>query len=245
MTYRERVVSTVRSAQPALIIGAVLPLVAFVALLIAVGGFREAFHVFGYRAYVAAQVYVVALLAVVLYGAPVYAFLAQTGSANWFTAALVGIAPGVGAFLVGIFPSGRLSNANFTVGPMVMICGVFVALMTHALSVEPGPETTAREARSSTLRRLSRVLVVAAILGQAWTVRSGGRPPAQKFAALNFVSGAAVYVLPFLVAALGCALYSYYTTPRPRGAMRIAEMVAMLGVGIVLLLPAAYVIRML
>jgi len=52
------------------------------------------------------------------------------------------------------------------------------------------------------------------------------------------------YVAPFLLAAFGCALYSYHLAPRPRGAAPIVEMVVLLGVGAVLVEPAVRVLSM-
>jgi hypothetical protein len=128
---------------------------------------------------------------------------------------------------------------------MVMLCGVFVALVTHALMLDTASEaTTPAAARSSKFRRLSRVFVAAAVLGQTWTFFVRHTPPGQDFAALQVVGDMAGYVAPFLLAAFGCALYSYYLAPRPRGAAPIVEMVVLLGVGAMLLEPAVRVLRM-
>jgi hypothetical protein len=125
-----------------------------------------------------------------------------------------------------------------------MICGSFVALTTHAFVLEADSQSTrpAVGPRSALFRTLSRVFAVAAILGQAWTFLFVKHTPPGNFAALGFVTGAVVYVAPFLFAAFGCALYSYYVVPRPRSIAPIVEMVVLVGVGIALLLPAAYVI---
>jgi hypothetical protein len=265
VTYREHFVATVQRAQVPLIAGAVLPNVGFLALLLVMFGIgasragnpqlvhaaireagRELVQGFPYAALRSARIYLVALGAVAVYGAPAYALLSRIGRANWLTAALVGIAPGIAAFLVGIYPSGRLANANYTVGPLVMLCGVFVALVTHALMLEVAFEATtqAAAARSSMFRRLSRVFVMAAVLGQTWALFITHTPPGTDFAALQVVGDIAAYVAPFLLVAFGCALYSYHLAPRPRGAAPILEMVALLGVGAVLLEPAVRVLRM-
>ncbi len=205
---------------------------------------RELVQTFPTVALLTARTYLVALGAVAVYGAPAYALLARLGRANWLTAALVGIAPGIAAFLVGIYPSGRLANANYTVGPMVMLCGVFVALVTHALMLEAASESTTRAAaRSSMFRRLSHVFVVAAVLGQTWTFFVRHTPPGRDFAALQNVGDLAAYVAPFLLTAFGCALYSYHFAPRPRGAAPVVEMIVLLGVAVLLLSPAVYILR--
>jgi hypothetical protein len=64
------------------------------------------------------------------------------------------------------------------------------------------------------------------------------------FVALHVVGDIAGYVAPFLLAAFGCALYSYHLAPRPRGAAPIVEMVVLLGVGAVLVEPAVRVLSM-
>jgi hypothetical protein len=264
VTYREHLAATLQRAQLPLIAGAVLPNVGSLVLLLGMFGIsasratspefvqeivrevgREMVQGLPYRALFAARIYLLALGAVAAYGAPAYALLAWCNRANWLTAALVGIAPGIAAFLVGIYPSGRLANANYTVGPLVMLCGVFVALATHALVLEAASESTTRSAaRSSMFRRLSRVFVVAAILGQVWSLFVVHTPPGQDFAALQVVGDIAAYVAPFVLAAFGLAFYSYHLAPRPRGAAPIVEMVVLLGVGAVLLEPAVRVLRM-
>ena len=57
-----------------------------------------------FRAFLSAQTYAYGLITVLLYGAPIYAFLAQRGHANWLAAAVLGVAPGVGALLIDIYP---------------------------------------------------------------------------------------------------------------------------------------------
>jgi len=263
VTYREYFVTTLQRAQVPLIAGAVLPKAGSFILLLVMFGIsasrapspelahavvreigRELAQTFPILALLTARLYLAALGAVAVYGAPAYALLARIGRANWLTAAAVGIAPGIAAFLVGIYPSGRLADANYTVGPMVMLSGVFIALATHTLMPDAAPEATTRAAaRGSTFRRLSRVFVLAAILGQTWTLFVRHTPLGEDFAALQVVGDIAVYVAPFLLAAFGCALYSYHLAPRPRGTAPLIEMVVLLGVGAALTEPVVRILR--
>jgi hypothetical protein len=246
MTYGRRLLLTLRCAQVPLIVGVALPFIGGIALAAVLGGGMD-HRVLLFRAFLSAKIYTYALITVLLYGAPIYAFLAHTGRANWLTAALLGVAPGAGALLIGIYPSGGLADANVTVGPMVMACGVFVALVTHVLAREAATlslstRQTLRQVIRGSALPLSRVLVVGAILGQAWTFMLVRNAEPGTFGALGFLDGAARYVIPFLLAAFICALYSYLTTCKPRGAVRVVEMVGPVLVGIVLLMPAAYVL---
>jgi hypothetical protein len=237
MTYGRRYLLTLLWAQVPLVVGVALPLIGGLALTAVLSAEIE-YRLLSFSA----KVYAYALLAVLLYGAPTYAFLSHIGRANWLTAALVGVAPGVGALLIGIYPSGRLADANVTVGPMIMMCGVFVALATHVLAREAAtfPSSTPhafRQVARASARPLSRVFVVGAILGQVWSFILARN--ATTLGGLAFLYGVATYVIPFLLAALGCALYSYFAASKPRGIARPLEMAAYAVIGIVLLAPVA------
>jgi len=224
-----------------MLIGVVLPFIGGVALTAVLSrGVSEGVVLF--RAYLAAVTYAYALVAVLLYGAPIYAWLAHVGRANWLTATLVGVAPGVGALLIGIYPSGRLADANVTVGPTVMMCGIFVALATHVLASKAAALALStrhffRQVIRASARPLSRVFVVGAIFGYAWSFILAGNATERGGLALLF--GAAVYAIPFLLAALGCALYSYFIASKPRGVARVLEMAVFAMIGVVLLAPTA------
>ena len=243
MTYGRRLLLTVAWAQVPLVVGVALPFIGGLALTAVLGrGIDQGVVLF--RAYLGAVTYTYALIAVLLYGAPTYAFLAHLGRANWLTAALVGIAPGVGALLVGMYPSGRLADANVTIGPMVMMCGLFVALATHVLAREAAalPLSTRhafRQVIRASARPLSRVFVVGAIFGQAWSFILGRNATERGGLALFY--GAVTYVIPFLLAALGCALYSYFIASKPRGVARVLEVAVLAMIGVVLLAPTALV----
>ncbi len=101
MTYAERLVRTLLCAQVPLVAGVALPFLGFVVLLCLWGGISLA--VVAYQLFFAARLYTYGLAAVLLFGAPVYALLSRLGLAGWLTAALVGIAPGIAALLIGIF----------------------------------------------------------------------------------------------------------------------------------------------
>jgi hypothetical protein len=226
-----------------LLVGVGVPFVAGILLGIALGFMNT--RIVEFRVFLAGKSYAYGLIAILVYGAPIYACLAQRGFANWLTAALVGIAPGVGAFLIGVYPSGRLADANYTVGPMVIACGFFVALMTHALLRGGSELPTARERRAAaTARALSHVLMIGAVLGRWWInleVSNAGRVGVS-FAGLGFVNGAVTHVAPFALAASVCALYSYFKTARPRSAFRIVEITLLLIIAAYLSAPAAYLI---
>jgi hypothetical protein len=230
-------VRTLTWAQVPLVVGVGLPFVVGIFLLLALGGGMDA-RVFEFRVFLAAKTYVYALVTVLLYGAPVYAYLAQRGWANWLTAALIGIAPGVGAFLIGTYPSGRLTDANFTVGPMVIACGLFIALMTHTLVHGRGLQPT------SQARALSYVLMIGAVLGTWWTyiATSNASRAGASFAGLGLVYGTVTHVAPFALAACACALYSYLKTAKPRGALRVVEIVLLVIIAAFLSAPAAYLV---
>ena len=127
-----------------------------------------------------------------------------------------------------------------TVGPMVMMCGAFVALATHVLAREAATlpsstRLTLRQVMQRSTRPLSRVFVVAAILGYAWSFIVARN--ATERGGLAFFYGAVTYVIPFLLAALGCALHSYFTASKPRGVARVLEMAVYTMIGVVLLAP--------
>ena len=84
--------------------------------------------------------------------------------------------------------------------------------------------------------------MLGAILGQAWTFILVRNAQPGTFGALNFLYGAAVYVIPFLLAAVGSALYSFFTASKPRGIAHVVEIAVFLAVGSVLLIPASYVL---
>ena len=85
--------------------------------------------------------------------------------------------------------------------------------------------------------------MIGAILGQAWAfMLVGNTPPGAGFAALGFLDGAGTYVIPLLLAAFACALYSYFTTPKSRGVARVFEMAVYLAIAIALLIPAAWLL---
>lgn len=244
MTYGRRLLLTLLCAQLPLIVGVVLPLIGGVALFAVLGG-GVSYPTVKFRAFLSAQTYAYGLITVLVYGAPIYAFLAQRGRANWITAAALGVGPGVAALLIGIYPSGRLADANVTIGPIVMACGVFVALGTHALAREVMTSTdqAVRQVMRGSALPLARVFVLGAILGGAWGFMLVVNTPAgYGFAALGFLDGAGRYVIPLLLLALACALYSYFTTPKPRGIAQVFEMAFYLAIGIVLLIPAAAVL---
>lgn len=241
MSYGRRFVIALLCAQVPLIVGVVLPLIGGVAAEAAFGG-SLTYRVIAHHAFLSAVPYAYALITVLLFGAPVYALLAQRGYLNWLTAAVVGVAPGVGALLIGIYPSGRLEHANVTIGPIVMACGLYVLLGTHAMARECtlAPDRTLREGLRRSALPLGRVFVLAAILGQAWGFMLAVNAPAgADFTGFRYFSGTAMYAVPFLLAAFACVLYSYFTTPKPRGLARVCEMVVYLAIGAVLLYPAA------
>ena len=60
--------------------------------LLAVLGGGVGYRLVSFRAFFSAQTYAYALITVLLYGAPIYAFLSQRGHANWLAAAVLGVA---------------------------------------------------------------------------------------------------------------------------------------------------------
>jgi hypothetical protein len=241
MSYGRRLLIALLCAQLPMIVGVVLPLVGGVATSAAFGS-EVTYRLISYRALLSARPYGYALIVILLYGAPLYALLAQRGYANWLTATVLGLAPGVGALLIGIYPSGRLADANVTIGPIVMACGLYVALGTHAVAREVtlAADRTARQVMRRSALPLARVFLLAAILGQAYVVMLAvNTPPGTDFAGLGLLFGPGMYVIPFLLAALACALYSHFATRKPRGIARVIETVAYLAIGAVLLYPAA------
>ena len=94
-----------------------------------------------------------------------------------------------------------------------------------------------RQVIRASARPLSRVFVVGAILGYAWSFILGRN--ATDRGGLAFFYAVATYVVPFLLAALGCALYSYFAASKPRGVTRVLEMAAYTVIVIVLLAPTA------
>jgi len=91
MTYSRRLLVTLLCAQIPLIVGVVLPLIGGVALLAVLGG-GVGYRLVSFRAFLSAQTYAYALITVLLYGAPIYAFLSQRSHANWLAAAVLGVA---------------------------------------------------------------------------------------------------------------------------------------------------------
>jgi hypothetical protein len=103
MTYSRRLLVTL-CAQIPLVVGVVLPLIGGVASLAALGA-EVSYRMVSFRAFLSAQTYASGLITVLLYGAPIYAFLAQRGHANWLATAVLGVAPGVGALLIDTTPA--------------------------------------------------------------------------------------------------------------------------------------------
>src|SRR5258706_7299870 len=65
---------------------------------------------------------IIGALPVILYGAPIYALLANAGRANWTTVILLGVVPGVFVLPFDVWP-----------GVWAIGCGVIVASITHLL----------------------------------------------------------------------------------------------------------------
>ena len=95
MTYSRRLLVTLLCAQIPLVVGVVLPLIGGVAGLAALGA-EVSYRMVSFRAFLSAQTYAYGLITVLLYGAPIYAFLAQRAHANWLAAAVLGVALGWG-----------------------------------------------------------------------------------------------------------------------------------------------------
>jgi len=243
MTYGRRLLLTLRWTQVPLVVGVALPFIAVLVLADVLGrDLNRRFFISS--AFLSAKLYTYALIVVLLYGAPVYAWLAHIGRANWLTATLLGVAPGLGALLIGIYPSGRLADANATIGPLVTVCGVFVALMTHALvravPVSAPPSQPVASVVRGSARVLARIFVLGAFFG--WVVTVILARNAVERGGLVLVYGAASFVVPFLLAALASAVYASFTTSKPRRAGPVFEMLGILLVGGLLLMPAAYVV---
>jgi len=90
-----------------------------VALLGETGSFR--LWETGWNAF--AYTFVVGVLPVILFGAPVYALLQAKGRLSWTLVVLLGLAPGVALWF-----------AERTLGAWFIGCGVAVACLTHLLS---------------------------------------------------------------------------------------------------------------
>ena len=72
--------------------------------------------------------FAIGALPVILYGAPVYAFLRYKDLASWLAVVLVGVAPGIIMFLIGARDLKSDLTGWFIIG------GVAVACVTHFLS---------------------------------------------------------------------------------------------------------------
>jgi uncharacterized membrane protein len=90
---------------------------------VALGGETGTFRLWetGWNAF--ASTFVVGLLPVVLFGAPVYALLEANGRTSWPAAVLLGLAPGVALWFF-----------ERTLGAWFIGCGIGVACLTHLLA---------------------------------------------------------------------------------------------------------------
>ena len=95
---------------------------------------------------------------------------------------------------------------------------------------------------ASITRVLSHLLIAAAAAGFVLTAVRVQRAPPGTFAALGLMYGAAYFVAPLVVGSLVCALHSYLAVIRPRGCIRLLEVISFFVVGLALLTPGALVL---
>ena len=198
-----------------------------------------------YAMFIAPFAYASGQAFVLFYGAPLYALLSQRGFANWLTAALVGVLPGVVVLLIAASAVRPLRTTGL--GLLFLVYGLFVALTTHATMVRVARTASAnasaevRSASSAMYRQWSRALVLTAVLGGALTFWDVIHAGPGSFAGIGFVYGAVELSAPFVLAALACLLRAYFLAAKPRPVGPLVEAAGVLVAGAMLSVPGLQV----
>ncbi len=121
MNFLQRLAKTEVAALVALVIGATL-LAVFSALQARLAP-DPAINAAGSAGITFVYFIVLGLIPALAFGAPIYAWLWRHGKATWISSLLVGLIPGL-----------ALAAFESELGMTAMICGAFVALLTHKLA---------------------------------------------------------------------------------------------------------------